>query len=96
MLAQSSQTGVGARSLPECKHVLTRCPLTHASHAYFSPSINIAAECDKCIRPLVGWVQCVGASAGLRRDDEEALVQAAIGTNRRCQDYVETECEEGR
>ena len=46
------------------------------------------------MRPLVGWVQCVGASVGLRRDDEEALVEAAIETNRRCQDDVETECEE--
>ena len=31
----------------------------------------------------------MGASVGrLRREDEEALVQAAIGTNRRCQDDV--------
>ena len=36
----------------------------------------------------------MGASVGLRRDDEEALVQAAIETNRRCQEDVESKCEE--
>ena len=38
----------------------------------------------------------MGASVGLRRDDEEALVQAAIGTDRRSQGDVETEREEER
>ena len=33
--------GVGRRNLPECWQLLTRWPRTHASQAYFSPSIII-------------------------------------------------------
>lgn len=33
------------KDLPECWQLLTRCPRTHASQAYFSPSIIIAIGC---------------------------------------------------
>lgn len=39
-------------SLPVCWQLLTRWPLTHASQAYFSPSINIPAVERNLWRPI--------------------------------------------
>ena len=65
--------------------MLTRWPLTHASQAHFSPSINIADKGDLwCtggdleIRLLVGVRVRGVASAGLERDDEEASVHVMM------------------
>lgn len=34
-------SGLGSGRLPLCSQLVTRCPLMHASHAYFSPSMSM-------------------------------------------------------
>ena len=53
-------------SLPVCWQLLTRWPLTHASQAYFSPSINIPAVKRNPLWPInrpeeLGYAQCQAA-----------------------------------
>lgn len=75
--------------------MLTRWPLTQASQANFSPSINMAEGNEggavELIRLLVGWGGGRiarggggGASVGLQRDGEERLMRVVIGADRRC------------